>query len=271
MKLFKKLALTAALALPVLALAACGSNKSTTQTPKAVKVGIMSTDVEIWKDIQKRLAKEDVKIKLVQFTEYNTPNQALQDGDIQLNSFQHNDFLNTWNKKHNEKLTAIGNTYIGPMRAFSNKIKSLKDLKKGDTVSVPNDVSNEGRALDLLAANGIIKVKDVATPTIHDITENKLDLKITELDSAQTARSLNDVDAAIVNNDIAVAANLKPADAISVEKLSAKSKPWINIIAAKSAADKKNKTYQKIVKAYETQRTAKLLKKYYKGAVIPAW
>lgn len=274
MKWFKKLALTAALALPVLALAACGNSSSSASTgsaSKPVKVGIMSTDVDIWKDIQKRLKKEDVNIKLVQFTDYNTPNKALEDGDIQLNSFQHYEFLGTWNEKHNNHIVSVGDTYIGPMRAYSNKIKSLKDLKKGDSVSLPNDASNEGRALDLLAANGIIKVKNVATPTIRDITENKLNLKFTELDAAQTARSLNDVDAAVVNNDIAAAANLKPKNAIAVEKIGKKSHPWINIIAAKSKADKDNKTYKKIVKAYQSKQTEKLLKKVYKGAVLPAW
>ncbi len=103
----------------------------------------MSTDKEIWTDVQSRLKKEGVDIKLVEFTDYNQPNQALEDGDVQLNAFQHQNFLDNWNKKHNTKIVAIGNTYIGPIRAYSNKIKSLKDLKKGDKVSVPNDPSNE--------------------------------------------------------------------------------------------------------------------------------
>jgi len=271
MKLFKRLALAAAVAASAILLVACGSSKSSSSSSETVKVGIMSTDKEIWTDIQKRLAKEDVNIKLVEFTDYNQPNQALEDGDIQLNAFQHHNFLDNWNKKHNTKIVAIGDTYIGPMRAYSNKIKSLKDLKKDDKVSVPNDPSNEGRALQLLEENGLLKLKAVASPTVRDITENKLNLKIVELDAAQTARSLDDVSASIVNNDIAASANLKPADAIAVEKINAKSKPWVNFIAAKSSKDKDNKTYQKIVKAYQTDATAKLIKKVYKGSTLPAW
>ncbi|WP_179395208.1 MetQ/NlpA family ABC transporter substrate-binding protein [Lacticaseibacillus absianus] len=266
MKLWKKVAVSLVLVLPLVGLAACGQSDDQT-----VKVGIMSNDKEIWQDIQKRLKKQDVNIKLVEFTDYNTPNQALLDGDVDLNSFQHHDFLDNWNKKHDAKLTAIGNTYIGPIRAYSDRLKSLQDLKQGDEVSVPNDATNEGRALELLEQQGLIKVKDVATPTVRDITENKLNLKFTELDAAQTARSLKDVAAAVVNNDIAAAAKLDPKDAIAVEKLSKASHPWINIIVAKAAKDKSNKTYQKIVKAYQTDRTAALLKKYYKGSTVPAW
>ncbi|WP_262314756.1 MetQ/NlpA family ABC transporter substrate-binding protein [Lacticaseibacillus parakribbianus] len=268
MKLWKKAIVALALALPVFGLAACGQSADS----KTVKVGIMSNDKDIWQDIQKRLKKQDVNIKLVEFTDYNTPNQALNDGDVQLNSFQTISFMDTWNKKHNQTITSVGATYIGPMRAYSNDLKSLAGLKKGDKVSVPNDASNEGRALQLLEQYGLIKLKSgVDAPTIRDITSNKLDLKFVELDAAQTARNLKDVAASIVNNDIAAAANLNPKDAIYVEKINAKSKPYVNVIAAKSAKDKSNKTYKKIVKAYQTAATAKLLKKYYKNSTEPAW
>lgn len=272
MKLWKKITAFLAVGASVLVLAACG-NSTSKQGSKGnpVKVGIMTNDEPIWKNIKSRLQKQDVYIKLVTFTDYNRPNQALTDGDIQLNSFQHHEFLNEWNKKHNTKIADIGATYIGPMRAYSNKIKKITDLKKGDTVSLPNDASNEGRALQLLQDYGLIKVKQKATPTIRDITENKLNLKFTELDAAQTARSLNDVDASVVNNDIAAAAKLDPSKAIAVEKINAKSKPWVNFIAAKSSKDKNNKVYKKIVKAYQTKKTASLLKKYYKGSTLPAW
>ena len=272
MKLWKKIVASVAIALPVFALAACGNSSSSSSANKTVKVGIMTNDKEIWQDIQKRLKKQNVDIKLVEFTDYNTPNKALDDGDIQLNSFQTVQFMDAWNKKHKDTITSVGNTYLGPMRAYSNKIKSLSALKKGDTVSVPNDAANEGRALQLLEQKGIIKLKSgVTNPTTRDITENKLNLKITELDAAQTARSMNDVDAAIVNNDIAAAAKLTPSKAISVEKIGKNSAPFINIIAAASKKDKKNATYKKIVKAYQTSQTEKLMKKYYKGSTVPAW
>ncbi|MFD1432403.1 MetQ/NlpA family ABC transporter substrate-binding protein [Lacticaseibacillus yichunensis] len=269
MKFLKKLALAAAVIAPVLALAACGN--SSASSSDTVKVGIMANDLPIWKDIQKRLKKENVDIKLVEFSDYNKPNKSLEAGDIQLNSFQHYDFLGNWNKKNGTKIVSVGDTYIAPIRAYSNKIKSLKDLKKGDTVSVPNDPSNEGRALQLLDQEGIIKLDDASQPTVKDIKTNKLDLKISELDAAQVARSLNDVQAAIVTNDIAAAADLNPDKAIAVSDLNKAAHPWINIIAAKSSKDKDNKTYKKIVKAYQSDRTAALIKKYYKGAAVPAW
>ncbi|MCI1985404.1 MAG: MetQ/NlpA family ABC transporter substrate-binding protein [Lactobacillus sp.] len=269
MKLWQKIVATVAVALPVFALAACGNSQASAS--KTVKVGIMSNDREIWQDIQKRLKKQDVNIKLVEFTDYTTPNKALEDGDVDLNAFQNYTFLDNWNKKHHTHIVSIGDTYLGPIRAYSKKIKSLKDLKQGDTVSIPNDPANEGRALNLLQQEGLIKLKDKATPTTRDITENKLNLKLTELDAAQTARSMNDVAAAVVNNDIAAAAKLEVKDSIAVEKITDKSSPYINFISAKSKKDKQNKTYQKIVKAYQTKRTATLMKKVYKGTTVPAW
>ncbi|KRM72932.1 MetQ/NlpA family ABC transporter substrate-binding protein [Lacticaseibacillus brantae] len=276
MKSFKRLLASAAVAAAAIVLVACGAGKSSSSSKAGtesnpIKVGIMTTDKPIWTDVQKRLAKDNVTIKLVEFTDYNQPNTALENGELQLNAFQHHNFLDNWNKKHDTKIAAIGDTYIGPMRAYSNKIKSLKDLKKGDKVSVPNDPSNEGRALQLLEENGLIKLKKVASPTTRDITENKLDLQITELDATQTAKSLDDVAASVVNNDIAASAGLTPDKAIAVEKIDAKSKPWVNFIAAKTAADKSNKTYEKIVKAYQTDATAKLIEKVYKGSTLPAW
>ena len=208
----------------------------------------------------------------MEFTDYNTPNKALDDGDIQLNSFQTIQFMEAWNKKHKDTITNVGKTYLGPMRAYSNKVSSLTKLTKNAKVSVPNDAANEGRALQLLEANGLIKLKPGATSlTTRDITENKLNLKITELDAAQTARSMHDVDAAIVNNDIAAAAKLNPKDAINVEKIGKNSEPFINVIAAASKKDKDNKTYQKVVQAYQTKQTEKLMAKFYKGSTVPAW
>lgn len=135
-----------------------------------------------------------------------------------------------------------------------------------------NDPSNEGRALQLLAQNKLMSLKKgVLLPTIRDITLNKLNLKSTELELAQTARCLNDVAVLVVYNDMLAAANLKPANAMLVEKITSQSKPWVNFIALKSLKDKNKLTYKKIVKAYVTKRTAELLKKVYKGLTLPAW
>lgn len=255
-----------AVALVALSLSACGKSNS-----QEVKLGIYSSDHEIWGELKERLAKEDINLKITEFNDYNTPNQALVDGDIDLNAFQHTMYLNTWNKQHKTNLVPIGVTYLAPLRAYSKKIKSLSELKNGDQIAVPNDPSNEGRALKMLEAEGLIKLKAGENPTVRDITTNSKKLKIVELDAAQVAASLTEVAAAVVNNDIAASAKLKPEGAIAVEKISAASKPWMNLIVGRKKADKDNATYKKIVKAYQTEATAKLIKKYYKGSAVPAW
>ncbi len=153
---------------------------------------------------------------------------------------------------------------------YSKKISSLNDLKKGDTVSIPNDPTNEGRALELLETAGFITLKNTELPTPADIKTNKLDLKVKPLDAAQLPRTLADVDASVINSGIAVDAKLNPEKAIYREKITKKSQPWINIIVARKQ-DRNNKTYKKIVKAYQTKAVANVIKKTYKSTEVPAW
>ncbi|MFT8412452.1 MAG: MetQ/NlpA family ABC transporter substrate-binding protein [Schleiferilactobacillus perolens] len=275
-KSLKRTLISIALALPLFfLLAACGSNKSNSATgssaAKTVKIGIMGSDERIWQAVGKVAKKKyNIDLKITKFTDYNQPNAALSDGSIDLNAFQHQFFLDNWNKAHKSDIVSIGDTILAPIRLYSKKIKSVKDIKKGDEIAIPNDATNEGRALNVLATIGLIKLDKKALPTTADITENKLNLKITALDAAQTARALSDATAAVVNDGVANDAGLNPKSALYVEKVNKKSKPYINIIAA-NKKDAKNKTYLDLVKAYQTEATKKLLQKYYKGADIPAW
>ncbi|MFD1392902.1 MetQ/NlpA family ABC transporter substrate-binding protein [Lacticaseibacillus jixianensis] len=271
MKFRFKVLSVAAVALGVL-LAGCGQQSSASVKTKDVTIGIVGADKTVWKAVQKQLDKEDahINLKIKEFGDYNQPNSSLQAGDIDLNAFQHQFFLDNWNKANKGTLVTIGKTVLAPLAVYSKKITSLKDLKKGDTVSIPNDPTNEGRALELLETAGFITLKNTELPTPADVKANKLDLKIKPLDAAQLPRTLADVDAAVINSGIAVDAKLNPEKAIYREQITEKSKPWINIIVARKA-DKSNKTYKKIVKAYQTSAVAKVIKKTYKSTEVPAW
>lgn len=264
---FKRLLLLAFTAIFVFVLAGCSSQSKET----TIKVGINNSDTEIWKVVKKKVKKEGINLKVVEFSDYNQPNTALAQGEIDMNAYQHRYFLNAWNKSHHTDLVPIGDTVIQPMAAFSHKITNLNQLKEGAKVAIPNDTSNGGRALQLLESAGIIKLDDsVKMPTTKNIKSNKLNLKFTPLDAAQTARSLDDVDVAIVNGNVASDAKLDPKKAIYTEKVNAKSKPWINIIVV-DKKNKDNKEYKKVVKAFQTKAVAKEIKKVYGGSAIPAW
>ncbi len=268
----KIISLAAAALLIPLTLAACGNSSSKTSKETTVKLGVIGSDADVWKPVAQRLKKQNINLKLVQFTDYNKVNQAVVDGDLDLNAIQHYDFFNNWEKSNKDNsLAVIGRTYIGPLRVYSNKIKKLSQLKQGATVAVPNDPTNEGRALILLQTAGIINLNgNKAEPTTRDIKSNPKNLKFTPVDASQTARSLSSADAAVVNNDMALNAKLDPDDALYVEKINKASKPWINIIVAKKS-EKNKAVYKKIVKAYQTDATKKQIKKIYDGSTIAAW
>lgn len=255
-------------------LAACGSTNSSkgADGSNVVKVGVVGTsDDQIWDSVASRAKKEGINVKLVHFTDYNQPNASLKSGQINLNAFQHFYFLDQWNKANNGNVKSIGKTILAPIRLYGGKgVTKLEQIKKGGQIVVPNDPTNEGRALTLLQTAGLIKVKKVALPTPNDITENKLDLKIVPVDASQTARQLSSVAAAVVNNSTAVDAKLNQSKAIFVEPVNKASEQWINIIAANSK-DTNNATYKKIVKLYQTQTTKDLIKKYYGDTEVPAW
>lgn len=266
MKKLRRVLLIVVAAFSLFALVGCGNNSN----EKTVKVGIMTSDDPIWKPIKKKLAKEGINLKLVEFNDFNQPNQALSQGELDINAFQHIYFLNNWNKTHHTDLVSIGTTVIAPLRVYSPKIKSINDLKDGDKVTIPNDATNEGRALQLLETAGLIQLKKAALPTVKDITKYNKKITITPLDAAQTAHSLNDATAAVVNNTIAASANLPNKEVIYKEKITKKSKEWLNVIATEKK-NKDNATYKKVVKAYQSEANAKNIKKQYKGTTLPAW
>ncbi|MBQ8829053.1 MAG: MetQ/NlpA family ABC transporter substrate-binding protein [Burkholderiaceae bacterium] len=247
--------------------------------PKVIRVGVVGDYNAQWDTVNKLLAKDGLKVKLVKYSDYATPNRALADKDIDLNAFQHKAFLANDIKRNGYDLTAIGDTLIAPLHIFNNKdkIKSVSDIKKGDIVAIPSDLTNGGRALKVLEAAGLIEVDPSKgyVPTKVDITKYNVKIKIREAESGILARILPDVSCALINGGNAFTAGLDPnKDSIFVEntdpKVNVATKTLVNVIVARTA-DINNPDYKKVVEAYQTLDTAKTLMQAYKGAFKPAW
>lgn len=254
-------------------LAGCTSGNAKDSKTTTVKLGVVGANNEVWESVKDRLKEQDIDLQIVEFSDYTQPNAALAEKEIDLNSFQHQIFLDNYNQEHKTSLVSIGNTANAPLGIYSSKIKDVKELKAGNEIAIPNDPTNGGRALLLLQTAGLIKVNPdkQQTPTVSDITENKLNLKITELDAAQTARALQDVDASVINSGMAVDAGFIPdKDAIFLEPVNETSKPYVNIIVAREA-DKDKKVYQEVVAAYQQDATKKVIEETSKGSSVPAW
>lgn len=261
-------------------LTGCGEDKkAATDGTTVVKVGVVGDYNAQWDTVNQLLAKDKIQVKLVKFSDYATPNRALNDKEIDLNAFQHKAYLANDIKRNGYKIEAIGDTLITPLRIFNNKKKlaSIKDVKEGDIFGIPSDLTNGGRALKLLEAAGLI-ICDPAkgyVPTKADITEYKVKIQIREAESGVLYNILPDISAALINGGNAFTAGLDPIkDSIFSENIDPKTNPnvaqLVNVIVARSA-DKDNAVYKKIVDAYHTQETAKTLIEQYKGAYTPAW
>ena len=257
----------------ILSLAGCGA-KEANKDNKVIKVGVVGENTDQWEPVIKKLGEEGIKLELVTFSDYSQPNQALEDKEIDLNSFQHYAYLKKDIEDRGFDLSVIGETIIAPLGLYSNKIKSLDELKDGDSIAIPSDATNGGRSLKVLETAGVIKVKESAgyTPTLSDITENTKNIKFVEVEAAQTPRLLDDVAAAFINGGHAVDAGLNPKeDSIYLEKANEGSdNPYINIIVARTE-DKDNETYKKVVDAYRSEEVAKVIEDVYKGAYLPTW
>lgn len=198
-------------------LTACGSDGGgeDQQEKQVVKLGIMgASDEEIWDPIKAEFAEKGVDIEYVFFTDYTQPNAALANGEIDLNAFQHHAYLNGEIEKYGYDITAIGDTLLTSLNLYSDKIKSVDEIKKGDQIAVPNDVVNLARALNVLQAAGLIQLKDGAGSAAEtkDIVSNPLNLDLVQVDASQTASLLPDVAAAVVNGAYALDAGLSPKD-----------------------------------------------------------
>ncbi|SCB75825.1 MetQ/NlpA family ABC transporter substrate-binding protein [Weissella bombi] len=242
-------------------------------TKKTVTVGVVGdTSRELWERIGKRTQKEyGIKIKLKEFNDYVKPNQALADGSLDLNAFQTKIFFDDQNKKLGNKLKSIGKTVIVPMRMYSLKLDKVSDIKQGASIVVPNDATNEARALDVLVQAKLIKYnKKVTDPTVKDITVNPKKLDIKEVDAGQAVSALQTADAGVINGNFAHDAHLKDKDILVEQNLKKNAAPYINLIAAPK--DKANKKiYKQIVKTYQTKQTKADIKELFDNSQYAAW
>lgn len=249
-------------------------HQRTTQQNKVVRLGLVGTDSQpVWNNVRQRLKKQGITIKYVTFNDYVQPDVALKEGKIDMHSCLTRYYFDSYNKREHAHLNSIGNTVISPLGVYSKKYQNIKDLPDGATVAIPNEPTTLGRGLNVLQSAGLIKVKKSSgiKLSLNDITSNPKNLKFKEVDPATAARALNSVDASIINGNYAEAANLNPKkDAIYLEPVNQKAKPYVNIIAVQ-AKNKDNKTYKKVVEAYQTEATKKAIEKTYHGSEVAAW
>ena len=277
-KLKKALALALTGAVIIGAFAGCGAKKDSSsdtkkeETKKIVIGASPSPHADILKVAKKELKKEGYELEIKEYSDYVQPNTALESGDLDANYFQHKPYLDDFNKKKKTHLVSAGMIHYEPFGIFPGKTKTLKDLKKGATVAVPNDTTNEARALLLLQDQGLIKLKDGAglTATKKDIVENKKDLAIKEIEASQIPRSLKDVDIAVVNGNYALQAGLKVnKDALATEDAdSVGAKTYGNIVAVKKGNEKLAAT-KALIKALKSDTVKKYINDKYDGAVVP--
>ena len=227
---------------------------------------------EILNFIKPQLKAQGVELQVKEFSDYVQPNMAVEDKQLDANFFQHQPYLDSFNKDRKTSLVIVpnGKVHVEPFGAYSSKIKNVKDLKDGASIAIPNDPSNGGRALILLARQGLIELKDPKslTPTPLDITKNPKKLKFKELEAPLLPRALADVDLALINTNYAIEAKLNPTkDALFIEGADS---PYTNIVAARK--DRANGAdIAKLMGALHSADTKKFIQEKYKGAVVPAF
>lgn len=267
-------ALAGLLALGALVAGCSGEKKEAAQSSdKKVVLKVGATPVphaEILNEIKPLLAKDGIDLQIIEFTDYVKPNLSLNDKEIDANFFQHEPYLKKFAADRKLDLENLVAVHIEPMGVYSKKLKDIKSVPDGAKVAIPNDPTNGGRALNILAKAGLIKLKDGVgiSATVGDIVENPKNLKITEAEAAMLPRTLDDVDLAVINSNFAMEAKLNPTkDALFIEP---KDSPYANIVAVRKG-DENRKEIQALKKALTSPEVKKFIEEKYKGAVIPAF
>ena len=253
-------------------LAGCGgASKPAADANKPFRVGVTAgPHAEIMEEVKKVAAKDGLNIQIVEFNDYIQPNIALNQGELEANSYQHQPFLDNQIQERKYALTSVAKTVIFPMAAYSKKVKSAAELKEGAIVAIPNDPTNAGRALLLLEKQGLLKLKEGAglKATVADVMGNPKNIQLRELEAAQVPRSMEDVDLAVINTNYALVAGLVPTkDSLFIEDGNS---PYANVIAVRSQ-DKENPAVQKLLKAYQSEEVKKFVAEHFKGSALAAW
>jgi D-methionine transport system substrate-binding protein len=246
-----------------LALSACGGPEEATASAGTaedpVRIGVVNSGDDYWTTFTDLAEKEGISVELVNFSSYQLPNQGLTDGDLDLNQFQHLQFLANYNKATESDLAPIAATAVYPLGLYSKKHDSVEDIPNGGEVAIPNDETNQARALLVLQEAGLVVLRDGGTAfsTPADVLEDESRVTVTPVDAAQTALALQDVDASIINNDYVGDADLTSEDAIfSDDPDSDAAAPYINVWVAR-AADADNEVFQQLVEIYHSPEVEK--------------
>ncbi|NAW69400.1 MetQ/NlpA family lipoprotein [Vibrio sp. V27_P1S3P104] len=269
MKLNLKGLLAATVAASALVLSGCGEKNVDVNS---VKVGVIAGAEAQVAEVAANIAKEkyNLNVELVTFTDYVTPNAALDDGSIDINAFQHKPYLDKQIADRGYKLAIVGNTFVYPIAGYSKQIKSIDEIEQGARIAVPNDPTNLGRSLLLLEQQGLITLRENVglLATVRDIIENPQGVRIMELDAAQLPRALDDVTLAIINTTYASSINLTPEkDGIFVED---KESPYVNLLVARQ--DNVNaENVQNFLKAYQTDEVANAASTIFHGGSVKGW
>ena len=250
------------------ALAIATASAFSVQAQDVIKVGVTAgPHAQIMEQVKKVAEKDGLKIQIVEFSDYVQPNAALSSGDLQANSYQHQPYLDAQIKDRGYKIVKVANTVNFPIGLYSKKVKKLQDLPQGAKFGIPNDPTNGGRVLLLLQDHGLIKLKPNADlkATPLDVVENPKKLRFVELDAAQLARSLDDLDASAINTNFAIAAGMNPKnDSIAMERADS---PYVNILVTREA-DKNQPWVAKLVKAYRSETIRSFVNKQFEGSVL---
>ncbi len=247
------------------------SSEETTELEPLIVGAVVTPHAEILEYIRDDLAEAGYDLQIVEYNDYVLPNTALEDGDLDANYFQHVPYLENFNEENGTHIVAVASIHFEPMAIYAGKTSSLEDLQEGATVAVPNDTTNEARALLLLEANGLITLDPEAglTATVLDITDNPLNLEITELEAAQIPRSIEDVDIAVINGNYAIEAGL--TETIAVESSDSEAaETYGNVVAVREGDEDSAKT-QALVNALLSDKVRDYILENYDGAVLPVF
>jgi len=253
------------------ALFGCGEKEAVVDNSK-VTIGVIAGAEAQVAEVAAKVAKEKygLEVKLVTFSDYITPNAALDEASIDANAFQHKPYLDQQVTDRGYKFAVAGNTFVYPIAGYSSKIKSLSELKDGDQVAVPSDPTNLGRSLILLEQQGLLTLKEGVglKATVLDNASSEKNLKIVELEAAQLPRSLDDVSLAIINTTYASSIDLSPEeDGLFVED---KESPYVNLIVARED-NVQAENIQNFVKAYQSEEVYQAAMEIFKGGVVKGW
>lgn len=270
-RLLKVVSLGLAAVLSCGLLVGCGGNDP---DEKVIKVGASpSPHAEILAEVENAVAAQGYTLEIIEYNDYVIPNTAVEQGELDANFFQHKPYLDDFNANNGTNIVSVAAIHFEPLGIYSSAVEEVSEIGEGAIIGVPNDATNEARALLLLEANGLITLKEGVgvNATINDIASNPLNLEIKEIEAAQLPLSLLDLDAAVINGNYAISGGLSIADAIALEEsTSIAADTYANIIAVK-AGNEENEKVQVLINALQTEEVKAFIGSTYAGAVVPVY